>query len=151
VVQAQDDSRVKSHVRAAAREIASTFQVADIQGYSFRDIAGTNTLSDHAKGLAIDVMGSVKGQQIANWVTQNAARLGVTYVIWSRHIWDSRNNKGWTNYSGVNPHTDHVHISFYPEGSGTVAEGTPFSQNFGGENSAGASGCTSVFGDIFKF
>lgn len=147
---AMNDTRVKPHVRAAANEISQTFGITDIGGYANRDIAGTHTLSDHALGLAIDVMTSVKGQQIANWATQNAARLSITYVIWSRHIWDSRNNKGWSAYTGVSPHTDHVHISFYPEPRG----GQGFSQNFGGENSAGAPGCSSitdVFSSIFKF
>lgn len=144
---AQDDPRVKPHVRAAAQEITQTFGIADIGGYANRDIAGTNTISDHALGLAIDVMTSVKGQQIANWTTQNAGRLSITYVIWNRHIWDSRNNKGWENYTGLSPHTDHVHISFKP----VAGDGSPASQNFGGENSAGASGCSSVFGNIFKF
>lgn len=128
-----DDTRVKPHVRAAAKEISQTFGVTDIGGYSYRDIAGTNTLSDHAKGLALDVMGAVKGQQIANWAVQNAARLSITYVIWNRQYWDAKG--GWVPYKGVNPHTDHVHISFSPQpgdGSQSFAPGEmPSSGNVG--------------------
>jgi hypothetical protein len=43
----------------------------------------------------------------------NARRLGIMYMIWNRHIWGSyRASEGWRPYTGSNPHTDHVHISF---------------------------------------
>lgn len=142
MVAAQDDPRVKPHVRAAAQEVAQTFGVQDIQGYSYRDIAGTNTLSDHAKGLAIDVMGAVKGQQVANWAVQNAARLSITYVIWNRQYWDAK--QGWVKYTGVNPHTDHVHISFAAE-PGSGAGGA---QNIAGLPTPGNVGCLSMLSGI---
>jgi hypothetical protein len=47
-----------------------------------------------------------------------ARRLGVMYVIWNRHIWSSQlHTAGWRPYRGASPHTDHVHISFAPEGA----------------------------------
>lgn len=138
------DTRVQPHVRAAAQEIAQTFGVQNIGGYSYRNIEGTNTLSDHAKGLALDVMTSVKGTQVANWAVQNASRLGITYVIWSRAIWDSRNNKGWTRYTGPNPHTDHVHLSFHPTaGTGGTGNVQGFGGVIGGQGDA-AQGCMKV-------
>lgn len=110
-----DDPRVKPHVRAAAKEISQTFGITDIGGFA---TSGHIPDSDHYKGLAIDVMTRTQNQQIANWVIQNAARLSVTYEITLRHIWDSRNGKGWQPYSGPSPHMDHVHISFYPTPQG---------------------------------
>lgn len=136
-----DDTRVKPHVRAAAKEISETFGITNIGGFA---TSGHIPDSDHYKGLAIDVMTTLKGQQIANWATQNAGRLSITYVIWNRHIWDSRNNRGWEPYHGTSPHTDHVHISFFSQpGSGADA-----SQNFGGENSAGSMGCSALLSAI---
>ncbi|HEX6872062.1 MAG TPA: hypothetical protein VF163_13270, partial [Micromonosporaceae bacterium] len=45
-----------------------------------------------------------------------ARRLGIGYVIWNRRIasfWSDRSDKGvWRDYTGSNPHTDHVHFSF---------------------------------------
>lgn len=106
---AQDDPRVKPHVRAAAQEVVRTFGVTDIGGFA---TSGHMVDSDHYRGLAIDVMGTVKAQQVANWALANAQRLSVTYVIWNRQINDVRNGKGWVAYHGTSPHTDHVHISF---------------------------------------
>lgn len=43
-------------------------------------------------------------------------RAGITYLIWQRRIWNTR-AKTWQNYTGTNPHTDHVHFSFGTEGA----------------------------------
>lgn len=116
-----DDTRVKPHVRAAAKEIAATFGIQNIGGFAS---SGHIPDSDHYKGLALDVMTTVKGQAVANWAQQNAARLSITYVIWNRRIWDSRNGRGWEAYNGTSPHTDHVHISFHPTpGDGSSPQG----------------------------
>lgn len=86
---------------------------------------------EHPKGLALDFSvleygGGVNrpgpahpawGNTIANWLWTNRRRLGVWYVIWNRKIIST--NPGsyaygrWTTYRGSNPHTDHVHVSFY--------------------------------------
>ncbi len=46
-------------------------------------------------------------------------RLGVMYLIWNKNIWGSYRSPnsscataGWKAYTGTNPHTDHVHISW---------------------------------------
>ncbi len=42
-----------------------------------------------------------------------ARRLGIQYVIWNHKIWGAYSaGAGWRKYTGANPHTDHVHISF---------------------------------------
>jgi hypothetical protein len=67
--------------------------------------------SDHPKGRAGDFMASgALGQSIANDFVANAGSRGVSYVIWNRQIWTP--GRGWHSYSGPNPHTDHVHVSF---------------------------------------
>ena len=35
------------------------------------------------------------------------------YIIWNRKIWGAYlPDQGWRTYTGPNPHTDHVHVSF---------------------------------------
>jgi len=92
--------------------------------------------SDHSTGNAVDCfpgsagikaqgMDKTEGDQLADWVRENADSLNVHYVIWYRAIWNiERDDEGWrpcagpsaTCYSGTNPtsaHYDHVHISVY--------------------------------------
>ena len=111
---AWNDGRTKPHVAKAAEEIRDKFAIFDIGG--FRSGADAQ---DHGLGLAIDVMTTLKGNAVSAWAISNAERLNITYIIWSRRIWDSRNGRGWEPYRGASPHTDHVHISFHPTpGSG---------------------------------
>jgi hypothetical protein len=44
-----------------------------------------------------------------------ARRLGIMYIIWNHRIWGAyKAAEGWQPYTGTpNPHTDHVHFSFY--------------------------------------
>jgi hypothetical protein len=74
-------------------------------------------------------------------------RMGIMYVIWNRQIWSAyRADAGWRPYSGVSPHTDHVHISLSWPGalaqtsfwSGTVVAGLPsVPLSSGGSTSSG--------------
>jgi hypothetical protein len=111
---------LKPHVAAEATYVANTWKI-EVQGFAFRNIAGTDTLSDHALGLAIDAMLPVgakrvpMGEEISGYYVSNAQQKRVKYVIWNRRIWTS--GQGWHPYRGVNPHTNHVHISFYPLGN----------------------------------
>lgn len=87
-----------------------------IGGYSNRNIAGTNRLSKHALGKAIDVMtmsNMALGQRIANYFQANRQSYGVDNIIWNRQI---NSGRGWNRYNGVNPHRDHPHIDFYNNG-----------------------------------
>jgi hypothetical protein len=110
---------LKPHVAAEAEFAASTWNT-EVQGFAFRNIAGTNTLSDHARGLAIDIMvpPGVQGRNIGdaafNHYIQNAERKRVKYIIWQHTIWSD--TRGSQRY-GKNDHLNHVHISFYPIGS----------------------------------
>lgn len=113
---------VKPHVKAAANEIGPRFGITTVYGFG----PGSVTNSDHPKGLALDFMTSnkAKGDALAAYCIQNASRLSVKYIIWYRKIWQG----GWTNYSGFNPHYDHVHVSFNAvagTGSSIVPVGNP--------------------------
>lgn len=147
---AMTDTRVKPHVRAAAQEISNRFGITNIGGFA---TSGHISNSDHYKGLALDVMTSIKGQQVADFTQQNAARLRVTYIIWNRRIWDSRNGKGWQPYSGTSPHTDHVHISFHPTGDAVPGQpGTDKPDGFTNPTAPGeteAQGCMKLLMDMF--
>lgn len=131
---AWDDSRVAPHVRAAAVEIRDRFGITNIGGFA---TTGHMPDSDHYTGHALDVMTVIKGQQVANWAQANAQRLSITYIIWNRHIWDSRNGKGWQPYNGTSPHTDHVHISF----AKTAGSGGPDVEPGSGAGVTDAKGC----------
>lgn len=141
-----DDPRVKAHVRAAAREIRASFGITNIGGFAS---SGHIPNSDHYKGLALDVMGAMTGQRVADWAQANAQRLGVTYIIWNRRIWDSRNDRGWVRYTGANPHTGHVHISFHPtaKGGGSAPQSpVDYARSTGQKE---PSGCLAILAQLF--
>lgn len=108
---------VKPWVQNASNEIETRFHPVYILGIGLR---ADNPNSDHPKGLAADYgvgKDRVKGDQIATYLVANAARLGITYVIWYARIWEP--GKGWTAYahpsggtSLTQLHMDHVHASF---------------------------------------
>jgi hypothetical protein len=63
-----------------------------------------------------------------------ARRMGIMYFIWNHRIWFA--NRGWSDYEGSSPHTDHMHISLSWAGargetsfwSGKVVKGLPDKQ-----------------------
>jgi len=116
---------VKPHVVAAANEIGTRFNIKTIGGWRARD-----PYPDHPAGLALDFMidnlsqnadyNRSVGDAIAAYVIANATRLSVKYMIWNRNTWNST-RRTWVVYehNDVNPHTDHVHVTFNPvAGSG---------------------------------
>jgi len=97
-------------------------------GYITR-ACGDGGTSEHKEGRALDYMLDIKDsadRAVANdvlaWLMATdkygnthamARRLGIMYIIWNRKIWWSyRASSGWQNYTGSNPHTDHIHFSF---------------------------------------
>lgn len=93
--------------------------VHSVGGYENRNIAGTNTLSNHAKGLALDLGVTPRGQD--GWaVAGTAASLpGAKAVIYNGMIASA--DKGWAwrtyhhpggTYSPTLNHEDHVHVDF---------------------------------------
>lgn len=97
--------------------------VSSVGGYSYRVIAGTNTLSDHATGRAADIMlgrdyrsasKRTAGHAMSRYFADNAKALGIKYVIYYDEI---NTGSGWRPYSHPGGggdtlrHRDHVHVS----------------------------------------
>ncbi len=96
------------------------------KGYIGRD-CGSSITSEHQEGRAWDWMVSVESRQDRRAVSDlfdkllktdrhdnrhaRARRLGIMYFIWNGRMWTSW-DRGWKDYTGSNPHTDHVHFSF---------------------------------------
>ena len=81
---------------------------------------------DHGSGRACDFMESTGGRmpsasaqahgdRVAQYVIDNASRLGIKYVIWKQRIYDMRGSGGWSQMedrgSVTQNHFDHVHVS----------------------------------------
>ncbi len=88
------------------------------------DAAHSSRYSDHnpnAAGVvcAIDITHDPKGGVGAGKLAElfRARSLEgdrrVKYVIWDRKIFNPSINHHWRHYSGVNPHTQHVHLSVH--------------------------------------
>lgn len=114
---------VKPWVERAAEEIVTA---CPQQIWFWWGAPGRGT-GDHAKGLALDLTthdgGTVNnpgplrnsvGDWVANYALKHRTRLGLTYVIWNRRIASEASSPDWSwrRYTGSNPHTDHVHMSF---------------------------------------
>jgi hypothetical protein len=74
----------------------------------------------HGSGQAVDAMisDSTAGWRLANWLRDNASRLGVSEVIYAQKIWTvQRSGEGWRGMSdrgsATANHYDHVHVSVY--------------------------------------
>ncbi len=90
---------------------------------NFPDISVYGTLrgggGDHGSGRAVDIMVSgEEGWEVANFVRENAAAFGVSYVIYSQSIWSvERSGEGWRGMSNRGSetanHYDHVHVSVF--------------------------------------
>lgn len=115
-----------------AGAVASKFPLIKVYGGVRAD-----SLPDHPSGRALDIMVSsafpdihspdaVKyGTDIAELVKNNAAALGVDYIIWNQRIWSSqRAAEGWRECGGAGggcyngpddtaAHRDHVHVTTY--------------------------------------
>lgn len=81
-----------------------------------------DALPDHPSGRALDFMmpngtaDKALGDDLAEYVRANAARLNVSYVIWRQRIWSvARAAEGWRGManrgSATANHMDHVHVT----------------------------------------
>jgi hypothetical protein len=126
---------LKPGTRALGEQLRARFGLASYGGYNCRaNTANPSELSIHAVGRALDVSarGSV-GDELADHLVANAASLGVQRIIWNRTIWQvAASGPTSRQYSGPNPHTDHVHV----EVTRTAAEN-------GGGGAGVSSGATS--------
>lgn len=111
--------------RALARHLVAAFAGGrSYGGYSCRaNTADPSSLSVHASGRAIDLFVPLHGTQadndlgdpIANYLIENASRLGVEFIVWDRTSWGAhRAAPKHRYYSGPHPHHDHLHIELAP-------------------------------------
>lgn len=97
--------------------------------YNPRSVAGTNKPSAHAEGRALDIGllvsnpdEKVIGDQLFDAFIETGPTIGLDHVIWNRQIW-SQSRGGPRPYTGVSPHTDHVHVAFTRDGSQATSFG----------------------------
>ncbi len=133
-------TRTYTPAMASLRQfINSNFpQVTKTGGYNCRKISGTNLTSVHATGRALDIhipthngeADNDKGDPVANYLLENAQRLGIQAIIWDRAIWwSSSAGTGVGSYAGAHPHHDHIHVELTPAAPIT---------NFANENATAA-------------
>lgn len=121
------DPADKPGVQAFANLLMATYKDSGSYGISTACIPGD--VSEHHEGRAFDwkMSASNPGQvaevnALLDWLLKPdaagnqaamARRLGIMYIIWDRKILGTyRLSDGWRAYSGVDPHTSHVHFSF---------------------------------------
>ena len=112
-----------------------SFQYMSSKGvHVVKNIGDTGTTSQHTYGNAIDFAGTASEmQELSNWIVTNANSLSVNNIIYNERIWNPK--QGWHTYNwkaiGGSPHTDHVHVDFYPSsgGSGKRVGDTSSSKN----------------------
>jgi murein DD-endopeptidase MepM/ murein hydrolase activator NlpD len=113
---ANGDGRLGPRAAAFRQWVLDNVGNFTIYGYANRNIAGTNKLSKHALGKAIDVMtfNAATHRRIANEAVSNARRWGTDNVITRGRIW---NRRGWHAGRGsAAGHFDHIHVDFHKDG-----------------------------------
>jgi hypothetical protein len=113
---------VQPGVRKLRDLVLSTYRRGSDAGVVRSCVSGGD--SEHKEGrawdwgvsVANDTQRAAAGDFLA-WLTADAGRqarrLGVMYVIYNRRIWSTyRIQEGWRTYTGSDPHTSHIHLSF---------------------------------------
>lgn len=106
------------YVEAYYNRVKSKFGNTKFMGaYNNRNVRGGSSKSMHAYGRAFDIGSSPSiMSKIAEYARTTFKDL--QYVIYNRRIAGVGKGSKWRPYSGVNPHTDHVHIDFKTGGGG---------------------------------
>ncbi len=86
---------------------------------TFQGISRGPGHEDHSEGRALDLGLSARNpnhRRLADALLtifiRNAGELGWSYIIWNHFIWYSDARSGPYPYTGENPHTDHIHVSW---------------------------------------
>ena len=87
-------------------------------------------VSEHKEGRAWDwtiSVGNAAADDLIAWLLATdaqgnqyamARRVGIMYIVWNKQIWGAyRPADGWRAYTGSDPHTSHMHISFTWDGA----------------------------------
>jgi hypothetical protein len=84
---------------------------------AIRYIGGTNVLSQHSYGNAVDNFSAFATMQtMANAAFASSDARSLAHLIFNRQV--SSYGGPWHAYTGVSPHTDHVHADFVPQYAG---------------------------------
>lgn len=89
--------------------------------YNPRSIRGGGGLSLHAEGRAVDLGYSNKalGDEALEALLRHREALGIQLIIWWRRIYSAKNPVG-AAYTGVSPHTDHIHVELSRPAAATL-------------------------------
>jgi hypothetical protein len=107
--------------------------ISKIGGYSCRqNTADATKMSVHGTGRALDVVipksgdtaDNDLGDPLANWLVENAERIGVQLIIWDRTGWHGSRDPGEKarDYTGPSPHTDHIHFEITERAADELTE-----------------------------
>lgn len=119
------DPRSKPGVTAFAALMTARYKTGSVGTYRPCQ-SGT---SEHYDSRALDWMLSVYNPRqkavassVTAWLSANngamARRFGISYMIFNKRIWGAyAPERGWAAYSGSDPHTSHIHISFAWDGA----------------------------------
>lgn len=105
-------SGVSSNIAAVHEAVCAAFPEITTYGTLRSD-------GEHAQGIAVDIMVSgARGWEVAEFVRENYAELGVSYAIHARNIWSvQRAAEGWRGMedrgSITANHFDHVHVTTF--------------------------------------
>lgn len=86
-----------------------------IWGRNARNIDGTDVVSQHTYGNALDFMvfdNKKLGDAVNNFLLKNRKDLDIKNLIWYRKIWNSSTDFTGKTYTGEHSHKDHVHVDF---------------------------------------
>ena len=84
---------------------------------------GVSGRGEHATGQALDIMVSTDlGNEVAAFLQENRAELGIEYLIWRQRIWRPSTSGAWRGMSdrgsATANHMDHVHVTTYGNAAG---------------------------------
>jgi len=79
---------------------------------------GSAGRGEHGTGQALDIMvSSDLGNEVAAYLQENRAELGIEYLIWRQRIWRPSTSGAWRGMSdrgsATANHMDHVHVTTY--------------------------------------
>ena len=113
--------------RVLAEQLVAFTGASSYGGYNCRRNTGSpSQLSVHGTGRAIDLFVPLSGGEadndvgdpIANWLVENAERIGIQFIVWDRTSWGPHRSQPKDRYySGPHPHHDHLHIELTSAGA----------------------------------
>ncbi|MEV0390510.1 hypothetical protein [Nonomuraea sp. NPDC050643] len=120
-------TKVRDNITPRMRNVRNLIRQRFALSYGVGCYRGVNDGGEHPLGRACDFMVSSGGampspeqarlgDEISEWVIENAQRLGIMYVIYRQRIWHVRTGawKYMSDRGGVTAnHYDHPHISVY--------------------------------------